>query len=507
MATSIPNPIPIPLSIQPLVSFLEHERAPMAVIAPDHTLLAVNTAYRRQFGVADRDCVGRRCYEVSHGFDAPCDELGLACPMRQAARSRASEVAAHGRAADPAPAGLNQTPLEIEVRPVLNDAHGIQAYVERLTPQPRPDPRRAPAPVGHGPACRAALSAVRRVAPSMLPVLLQGESGSGKELFARAVHDASPRRTAPFVVVDCSGLNEPLFESELFGYEKGAFTGALARKSGLVEAAQGGTLFLDEIGDVPLPMQVKLLRLIETGLFRRVGGIEQLQADFRLVCATHQPLAAMVSDGRFRQDLYFRISAFPVRLPALRERLEDLPEIVSALLGRSRAHTARLSDPITADALACLAEHDWPGNVRELRNVLDRAALYSAGETITRTHLQDSGFKPLRRSSRPRDADRSPGGKAPEAVSGEPTEIFDGWALRQQHGEAQPQAFAATRDVQQARGADLDARPVAWLSVAQQWSGSRADLARHLGWSERTLYRRLREAGLARALRGEREPA
>lgn len=494
----------LPIPIQPLVSFLEHERAPMAVIAPDHTLLAVNTAYRRQFGVANRDCVGRRCYEVSHGFDAPCDEFGLVCPMRQAGASRAPESALHGRAAESMPVGSTEAALDIEVRPVLDAAHGIQAYVERLTPQPRPDPRRAPAPVGHGPAFRAALSAVRRVAPSMLPVLLQGESGSGKELFARAVHDASPRRQAPFVVVDCSGLNEPLFESELFGYEKGAFTGAIARKSGLVEAAQGGTLFLDEIGDVPLPMQVKLLRLIETGLFRRVGGLEQLQSDFRLVCATHQPLAAMVGDGRFRQDLYFRISAFPVRLPALRERLEDLPEIVHALLGRSRAHTARRSDPISADALRYLAEHDWPGNVRELRNVLDRAALYATGEVITRSHLERSGFKPTRWPLQVTHADHAHGGDGVEVAQGEPADPLEGSAPRSLRLAVEPLSIAPTRDAHPARGTDPDATPVAWQTIARQWSGARAELARHLGWSERTLYRRLREAGLARALRRDR---
>jgi transcriptional regulator with PAS, ATPase and Fis domain len=168
----------------------------------------------------------------------------------------------------------------------------------------------------------------------MLPVLLLGESGTGKELFARALHEASERAMGPFVVVDCSGIAETLFESELFGYEKGAFTGANQRKPGLVETAQGGTLFLDEIGDVPLPMQVKLLRLIESGTFRRVGGVEALRADFRLVAATHKPLREMIDDGRFRQDLYYRISAFPIQLPALRERRGDVALLAESILRR-----------------------------------------------------------------------------------------------------------------------------------------------------------------------------
>ncbi|MEY4864490.1 MAG: hypothetical protein RLZ51_2585, partial [Pseudomonadota bacterium] len=319
--------MPLNPTNQALVSYLEHERSPVAMIAPDHTLLAVNTAYRRQFGVADRDCIGRKCYEVSHGLDAPCDELGRVCPMREAASSRAPATALHGMTPEAGRARAEQSVLDIELRPILDQSHAISAYVERLVPRVVRDRQGVPTgPVGRSPAFQAAMSAVQRVAPSMLPVLLLGESGTGKELFARAVHEASERRHGPFVVVDCSGLTESLFESELFGYEKGAFTGALARKTGLVEAAQGGTLFLDEIGDVPLSMQVKLLRLIESGMFRRVGGLEQLQADFRLVCATHQPLAVMVQDGRFRQDLYFRISTFPVRLPSLRERLVDLPE-------------------------------------------------------------------------------------------------------------------------------------------------------------------------------------
>jgi DNA-binding NtrC family response regulator len=230
-------------------------------------------------------------------------------------------------------------------------------------------------------------------------------------------------------------------------------------------------------------MQVKLLRLIETGMFRRVGGIEQLQADFRLICATHQPLPSMVQEGRFRQDLYFRISAFPIRLPALRERLEDLPAIALALLRRTRGSLSTRAEPITAAALALLAQHDWPGNVRELRNVLDRASLYSAGAPIEEAHLLQGGFVVQAASSflgQP-----VPSLVAQTASSGfreRPPEMsFDGSSLR-----AHRAAAVGTSSLE---------------ALVRQWQGSRADLARHLGMSERTLYRRLREAGLARALR------
>jgi DNA-binding NtrC family response regulator len=230
---------------------------------------------------------------------------------------------------------------------------------------------------------------VRRVAPSATAALLLGESGTGKEVVARAIHDASPRNDRPFVPVECSGLTESLFESELFGHERGAFTGAHAAKRGLVEAARGGTLFLDEVGDIPPSLQVKLLRLLETRTFRRVGSVEPQEADFRLVCATHRDLPAMVAEGAFRQDLYYRISAFPIVLPALRDRREDIPLLAEALLRRIPAASGlRLSQA----ALDCVSAYDFPGNIRELRNLLERAVLLRDGDTILPDHLLGIGL-------------------------------------------------------------------------------------------------------------------
>ncbi len=189
------------------------------------------------------------------------------------------------------------------------------------------------------------------------------------------------------MVVDCSGLTETLFESELFGYEKGAFTEAHTRKKGLVETAEAGTLFLDEMGDVPLAMQVKLLRLIESGSFRRVGRIETQQANFRLVAATHKPLAQMVADGRFRQDLYYRIRAFPILLPPLRERVADIPMLADSFLQRGGSSKHPVS--VEPEAMARLQAHDWPGNIRELRNVLDRARLFADDGIVRAEHLPE----------------------------------------------------------------------------------------------------------------------
>jgi DNA-binding NtrC family response regulator len=225
---------------------------------------------------------------------------------------------------------------------------------------------------------------INRVAPAETAALLQGESGTGKELVARAIHDNSPRGDKPFVVVECSGLTESLFESELFGHERGAFTGAHAKKIGLVEAAEGGTLFLDEVGDVPLSLQVKLLRLLETATYRRVGSVEPREANFRLITATHRDLQTMVTEGSFRRDLFYRISTFPIALPALLERTEDLPLLIESLLSRLSPNRTYSVAPAT---LACLQQYGFPGNIRELRNILERAILLTDDEVILPEHL------------------------------------------------------------------------------------------------------------------------
>jgi len=230
------------------------------------------------------------------------------------------------------------------------------------------------------------LEAVWRVADSDASVLLLGESGTGKELVARAIHQQSPRAKKDLVVLECSGLNESLFESELFGHEKGSFTGAHSRKKGLVEAARGGTLFLDEIGDIPHSLQAKLLRLIETGTFRRLGGIDVRQADFRLLCATNRDVREMVRIGEFRQDLFFRISAFPIHLPPLRERADDVPLLVESFLQRIEPRKRVSIDP---DTLTILQNYGFPGNARELRNIIERACLLMDGDTILPEHLPE----------------------------------------------------------------------------------------------------------------------
>ena len=235
----------------------------------------------------------------------------------------------------------------------------------------------------------AAMQAIRRlvaqVAGSDATVLILGESGTGKEVVARGIHSASPRAQGPFVPVNCGAIPAELLESELFGHEKGAFTGAISTRRGRFELAAGGTLFLDEIGDVPLGMQVKLLRLLETGTWRPVGSTTLRHADFRLICATHKNLAAMVDEGSFRRDLFYRINAFPIHLPALRERREDLALLANSILGKLRD-----GRPIhlTESAVQRLQQEPFPGNIRELRNVLERALVFAQGDIIDHRILE-----------------------------------------------------------------------------------------------------------------------
>ena len=236
--------------------------------------------------------------------------------------------------------------------------------------------------VGESRALREALQQIEQVSQTDATILLLGDSGTGKELFARALHVASPRRDAPFVRVNCGAIPETLFESELFGYEKGAFTGASERRLGRFEQASGGTIFLDEIGDLPLAMQVKLLRVLQERVIERVGAQREIRVDIRVVAATHQDLQQLVAAGRFRLDLYYRLNIVPVRLPSLRERPEDIPALVRFHLSQvNQAYGRDVS--LAPEAFEVLMRYHWPGNVRQLRNLLERMALLAAHNILS----------------------------------------------------------------------------------------------------------------------------
>jgi two-component system response regulator AtoC len=241
--------------------------------------------------------------------------------------------------------------------------------------------------VGRSPRLAAALALAEKVARHPSTVLVTGESGTGKELVARYIHHASPRATAPFVAVNCGAIPESLLESELFGHAKGAFTGATAERDGLFAEADGGTLFLDELGELPLPLQVKLLRALQEGEVRRVGDNASRAVDVRVVAATARDLEADVADGRFRADLYYRVNVVRIHLPALRERSEDIPELVRHFITRFNTRLRLQVAGATPPAMRALVEYPWPGNVRELENVIERAMVLADGPQLGVEHL------------------------------------------------------------------------------------------------------------------------
>jgi DNA-binding NtrC family response regulator len=292
---------------------------------------------------------------------------------------------------------------------------------------------------------------VARVAPTSSTVLIRGESGTGKELVARAVHEQSKRRGKPFIKVTCAALPETLIESELFGYDKGAFTGAASSKPGRFELAEGGTIFLDEIGDLTPPTQVKLLRVLQDRQFERLGGTQTQQADVRVLAATHRDLEALVKEGKFREDLFYRINVVPIRMPSLRERKEDIPVLCDHFLKKFRKEHGKPSVAFDAKAVAALAGHDWPGNVRELQNVVERLVVLNQSGLIL-----EQDVKPCLGSP-----------SAPEGAAG-------------------PALEASV----------AGAEKVAIEGALKASNGNRTHAAKALGISRRTLHNKLRQHGI-----------
>ena len=430
-------------SLSELVSFLDSQDEPSIVMDEGYRILAANRAYAGAFGRMG-EVSGRHCYEVSHRFAAPCDQAGEPCPLNMSRQSGQAQRVLH----------LHHTPsgeehVDVQTTPI-RDRHGRLVYFVETMHVVRQASSRPAAEglVGRSPRFKGMLALALRVAPTSANVLLRGETGTGKELLARLIHEAGRAPRGPFVVVDCSGLSESLFESELFGYEKGAFTGAQHRKTGLVEAANGGTLFLDEVGDIPSSLQVKLLRLLESGTFRRVGGVELLRSTFRLVCATHRDLEGRVAAERFRRDLYHRINTFPIPVPSLAERAEDIPLLAASFLKRVAGERSLSLSP---GAVAALQARPWSGNIRELRNLIERATVLADGDTLEAEHFGMDG----------------------------------------EHGGPPPAARPAANAFQLDELlplAEVERRYLAWAAAQP---GGREALARRLGLGERTLYRKL----------------
>jgi DNA-binding NtrC family response regulator len=314
-----------------------------------------------------------------------------------------------------------------------------------------PPPPPASGIVGRSEAIQKVLARLDKVAAGTATVLVRGESGTGKELVARAIHDRSPRAKGPFVAVQLGALPEALLESELFGYEKGAFTGAAARKPGRIELADGGTLFLDEIGDVPLPVQVKLLRVLQERQLARLGSVRPLKVDVRVVSATHRDLEAMVAAGQFREDLLYRLNVVPIVLPPLRERGDDIAPLARHFLALFMRENARPGLSITPEAVTLLGAQPWPGNVRELANVIERLVVLCDGPVIDVSDVE-----------------------------------------RELHTAPAVAPVQASLDARR-----LSAERAALKEALERCAGNRTQAARILGVSRRTLYYKLNEHGLA----------
>jgi two-component system, NtrC family, response regulator AtoC len=340
----------------------------------------------------------------------------------------------------------------------------------------RPDPTAGPAGsgdtlsliAGASPSMREVVEVIRRVADTPSTVLVTGESGTGKELVATALHEGSGRRDKPFIKINCAAIPRELMEAELFGHEKGAFTGAVSSKPGRFELADGGTLFLDEIGEIPPEMQVKLLRALQESEFERVGGIKTLRVDVRLIAATNRDLLKEIADGRFREDLYYRLAVVPIRLPPLRERRADIPSLSEHFVAKYNRRLGRTVQTVAPDAMALLQAYAWPGNIRELENVMERTLLFTDGEAI--------GADDLPEPVRPRSSAGPAGGAEILSAPGD--------------GPTETSMKDIVRQAAQALERDLIARAL------ETTGGNVTQATRHLKISRKSLQLKMKELGL-----------
>ncbi len=452
----------MPLRHSPtLQALINSHDNPFVLIDDQYCIVAANGAYEIAYGVKASEVVGKHCYEISHRTDKPCWQNGEDCPHREVFEKNHSCQTLHthfdslGRA--------EHVQIKAYAIPRPDGGMLLGEAIFRLT---------APADlncdemrmIGRSPAFMSAIERLKRAADSNANVLLFGESGVGKELAAHYVHQNSSRSKGPYMAVDCAAIAESLFESEIFGHERGAFTGCAGRKRGLFELAEGGTLFLDEVGELSSAMQAKLLRVMEAGEFRRVGGREVLHADVRVIAATNRDIRAMVERGEFREDLYYRMACISVDLPSLRARRSDIPVLAEALLNRiNQANHTHCY--LTGEAMEKLTNYDFPGNVRELRNILQRAVtMCNAGNgAVTADCLVFDG------------AD------SPTAGGNGGRKIMSPAVLST---DKQPLSM---REVESRYMADLLAR----------YEGQRRPVAEAMGISERTLYRKLKRYGLS----------
>ncbi len=378
------------------------------------------------------------------------------------------------------------------IRTIIEKAIG-QAAANRMAPraslyQDNPEATGKYGLVGTSAEMHGIFAIIEKVADSPTTVLITGESGTGKELVAKALHEQSSRKGEPFIKINCAAIPKNLMESELFGYEKGAFTGATSSKPGRFELANLGTLFLDEIGEIPVEMQVKLLRAIQESEFERVGGLKTIKVDVRLITATNRDLEQEIKNGNFREDLYYRLNVVPLQIPPLRKRTGDIPLLVKHIIKKFNERLKKNISGLTDEALAALESHSWPGNIRELENVLERTILFTKGERIERADLQLSsnpGSEPPP-PLMPRTSTTS-GAMAP--ITDEDLDDEDGVV-----GEASGQTSGSLKDIVRAETSRVERELI--VKALEETGGNVTQAARLLKISRKSLQMKMKELGL-----------
>jgi two-component system, NtrC family, response regulator AtoC len=439
-----------------LQSLIDVQENPFVLIDEHYKIVAANRAYCVNYGVENEKVVGRFCHEVSHLSAVPCHQNGEDCPHQEVFRTGLVHEVVHTHF------DSHNRPEHVRIKghPIrgANQKLYLGEAVFRIASSDEMICKDMQM-IGNSPVFLACLDHLTRAAESDAAILLLGESGVGKELAAQYIHKRSSRHKQPLIVLNCASIAVDMFEDELFGHERGAFTGCVGRKQGLFELADKGILFLDEIGDMPLFMQAKLLRVLESGEFRRIGGTEILRADVRLVSATNNELLKKVQTGEFRQDLYYRIAGIDLRLPSLRERSSDIPALAQAIVKRiTRAGMPHCK--FTQAALDKLQTYTFPGNIRELKNILLKAIAESNNEIISAANIHLAHHQ------------KTPEANTPHEI---PVEII--------------REAIVGKNIN-ASIADLEAGHIAKLLLS--YNGHRRNVADTLGISERTLYRKLK---------------
>ncbi len=459
----------VPFELQSLVDCHEN---PFVVVDRDYRIVAINRAYEKLYGAGREFAVGQYCYKVSHDNDAPCCRSGEDCLHEKLFKNGTQTSCLHFHYDEQ----HRMHQVRVTAYP-LRSGDGELYMGELIEPisSLEQDKTGCSRMVGQARTFTACMEQLKLVAATAAPVLLQGETGTGKELAASFIHSHSPRRERPFLTVDCTSLTDSLFEAEVFGHARGAYTGSVGEKAGLFEQANGGTLFLDEVGELPMNQQAKLLRILETGQYRRVGGRGNRKVDVRVICATNRHLWEAVQATNFREDLYYRIACLTVRLPNLRERLEDIPVLANSLLEPVNL-TMRRRFALAPDAMDRLKTYHYPGNIRELRNILYVAATHSTDEMIHAGVIDTViGQMTCNQASPKSSADES-------ATPPAPAESPVGPIQTRRNGNGCSSLV------------DVEARHI--RELLDRYTGNRRRVASDLGISERTLYRKLKKYGL-----------